>query len=128
MATTKIDTTFSIDIQGELTGDFYRGVFKIRTRLSHRDALRRDQIRRELLGSSPEAASPRAVSIADVMSELAVRVIEAPSFWTSNGDGLDLPDDAPVAEVYKKTLEAVETAKNAIVKAGDEALKALKEG
>lgn len=126
MATTKFESSFTIDVIGETTGDPYRGVFKVRLRLSHRDTLRKDQIRRDLLGTSPEAASNQAILLADVMSELVVRVIEAPSFWTSNGNGLDLPDEAPVAEVYKQTMAAANAATEAIKKAGEAALKDLK--
>jgi hypothetical protein len=97
---------FSIDVTGEITGKSWKGVFKTKLRLSHRDQLRMDEIRRDLLGAKPESASPRAQNAADIFSTIAAHLVEAPQWWAMNGDGLDLEDDNVVAEVYGRILEA----------------------
>lgn len=99
------EAKFSIDVTGEVTGKPWKGVFKSKIRLSHRDQLRQDEIRRDLLGKNPETASPRAQNAADVFSFVLIHLIEAPQWWAMNGNGLDLEDDNVVAEVYGKIVE-----------------------
>lgn len=105
MSTTN-EAKFSIDVTGEVTGKPWKGVFKTKLRLSHRDQLKQDEIRRDLLGKNPETASPRAANAADVFSFVAIHLIEAPQWWAMNGSGLDLEDDNVIAEVYGKIVEA----------------------
>lgn len=100
------EAKFSIDVTGEVSGQPWKGVFKAKLRLSHRDQLRMDEIRRDLLGKNPETASPRAQNSADVFSFVAIHLLEAPQWWKMNGEGLDLEDDNVVAEVYGKIVEA----------------------
>lgn len=122
----KYEAQFSVNSVGETTGDSYRGLFRVRCRLSHRDHLNRDRLRRDLIGTSPEAASDRARSIGEIFSQLSVRVIEAPSWWTNSENGLGLADDNVVAEIYQEALkaEADEVAK--VTKKGEEAKADLK--
>jgi hypothetical protein len=108
--------TFTISVDGEITGEKYRGEFKAKPRLTHREQLQRDRIRRELIGPDPSNAEVRALKQAEILSELAVRIVKAPSWWTESSGGLDLEDDAVLAEVYKQAMKAEE-----------ELLKALKE-
>lgn len=128
MATTKFIEPFSVDVVGDVTSDKFTGVFKCKTRLSHRDALRRDQVRRSLLGADPDSASPRAESVADCLSECSVRILEAPSWWTTAGEGMDLCDDNVLAEVYKAMMACANAANKKIVDAGTQAKKDLAEG
>lgn len=110
MAIINTEVSFSISCKGEVTGEDYKGSFKVKTRLSHRDQLSRDRIRRDLLGVDAANASTRAHTQAEVFSQLAVRVTSSPSWWTDNADGLDLADDAPVKEVYAAALKAEQDA------------------
>lgn len=114
--------TFSVSMDGDRTGTKWHGEFTVKTLLSHRDELRRDQIRRELLGGvNPEFASIRSLNQADVFSDLAVRIIKSPSWWNESSGGLDLSDDNVVATVYSKTMDAEKEVLNRIKKDGDEA-------
>ena len=92
--------TFNISVVGETTGEKWTGQFTTKVRLSHRDHLRLDSIRRELLGVNPESASPRARQSADIFASASVHITKAPSFWTSSGNGMDLADDNVLAEVW----------------------------
>jgi len=125
---TKYEASFSVNVTGETTGEVFPGVFKVKTRLSHRDALNRDQIRRSLLGPNPAGASPRAESIADIFSELGVRIVDAPSWWVNSDGGMELSDDAVVAEVYKQAMAAAQVANDELKAKGEAAKKDLASG
>lgn len=121
----KYENQFSVNVTGDTTGENYRGLFRVRSRLSHRDHLNRDRIRREMLGPAPEAASDRARSIAEIFSQLSVRVIEAPSWWTNSEGGMGLADDNVVAEIYQEALKAETDEIAKVTKKGEEAKKDL---
>lgn len=104
MASDANDVPFSISIVGDTTDEKWVGDFRAKRTLSHRDQLRRDQIRRELLGSAAGASTDRALSIAMVLSELAVRVTKAPKWWTEKDNGLDLEDGNVIGEVYDQVM------------------------
>ena len=106
---------FSVNVVGEVTGETFKGVFKAVPRLSHRDNLRRDQLRRDLLGAKPEDASADATNVSAVFSKIWVHVTEAPSWWKDSKNGLELLDETPVAAVYdnvsrieREAIEAIQ--------------------
>lgn len=104
MSTTNLEK-FSIDCIGETTEKAWKGVFSCKLRLSHKDYLKQDEIRRDLLGTKAESASPRAQNTAELFSFVLIHLLESPQWWTMNGNGLDLEDDNVVAEVYGKIVE-----------------------
>lgn len=121
---------FSVNVKGEVTGEDFKGVFKAVPRLSHRDNLRRDQLRRDLLGGKPEDASPDAMNVSLVFSKIWVHLVEAPSWWKDSGNGVNLLDESPVAAVYdnvarieREALEAVQKKSEAVAKEAQEELK-----
>lgn len=94
-------------IEGEITGTLWTGEFRVKTYLNYADQLRRDQVRRELLGREDgNSASPRASSAALVFSELFVRIVNAPSWWNEHENGTLLADDSVVRFIYNKALKA----------------------
>lgn len=115
-----------VDCVGEVSGERYRGVFKIKPRLSHRDSLLRDQFRRELLGKDGDAADPSAVNVAEVFSKVWAHTIEAPLFWREANRGLDLLDESPVVAVYQAIIQKEREFVENIKKQGEEAVKDLK--
>lgn len=119
---------FSINVTGEVSGEKYPGVFKTKLRLSHRDQLRMDEIRRELLGKSPEHASPRAQNQADIISTIIVHLLDAPLWWKSSGDGLSLEDDNILGEIYGKIMEVKAEAQNKLKKEAETAKVDLAKG
>jgi hypothetical protein len=108
MPTLKYENEFTVRDVGETTGTSYAGKFKVKTRLSHRDRLNIDNLRRQLLGPVPEGNMPseRAINTAEIFSQLGFRIIEAPSWWTSADNGLGLDDDNIVGKVYNAALKA----------------------
>lgn len=124
MASDVNDVPFSISLIGETSDEKWVGDFRAKRTLSHRDQLRRDQIRRELLGASGGPPTERAMSIAMVLSEVAVRITKAPKWWAEKAEGLDLVDDNVVAEVYDHVMrverEAVEEKKAKAAQVQDE--------
>jgi len=99
--------SISVDVVGDVSEVRYVGVFKIKTRLSHRDSLRKDQIRRELIGTHSESVSNQAFSIAEAFSIISAHVVDAPQWWIAAGNGMDLEDN----NVVEKVLKEIEGAK-----------------
>lgn len=98
----------NIRVKGDVTEEMYEGLFRVKTRLSHSEHLQQDRIRRELLGDAGAAPSFRASQTAAMLSALAVRVIDAPSWWKNSGEGgvagLGLSDDNVISEVYDAAM------------------------
>ena len=91
---------FDINLVGDVTGEKWLGKFKCKLRLSHRDTLSKDNLRRQLLGENPALATERASSLAFIASELSVRLTDAPPWWRGSDNGLELEDDNIMAEIY----------------------------
>lgn len=116
----------AINVVGDVTGEKYRGVFKIKPRLSHRDTLMRDQFRRDLLGKDADMADPNAVNVAEVFSKIWAHTVESPMYWRESNRGLDLLDESPVVEIYKAIVAKEKEFIDALKKAGEEAAKEIK--
>lgn len=125
MATTKYERSFVIRVVGEVTGETFVGSFTVKTRLSHRDHLNRDSLRRQLLGDKPEFASERAATSAEIFSQCSTRILEAPSWWTGSDGGMTLTDDSVVIEVYQEALKCEAEALAEVQKKAEEAKKDL---
>lgn len=118
---------FSISVVGEVTGESYKGVFKAKPFLSHRDTMTQDQMRRDLLGTKPESAGTSAISSALVFSKIWIHLTGAvPNFWKDASNGLDLLDEAPVVAVYDNIVRIEKEAVQALKKEGEEAAADLK--
>lgn len=115
---------FYINVEGEVTGEKFPGDFEVKKRLTHADNLRKDQVRRQLLGGQSGEPSARAASIALILSELAVRIVSAPKWWTESEGGLKLEDDDVIGKVYDEAMrierEAAEARKKRAEKAVEE--------
>lgn len=116
----------AVNCEGEVTGEKYKGVFKIKPRLTHRDTLLRDQFRRELLGGDGDASDPNARNIAEVFSKIWAHTVDAPIYWKDSNRGLDLLDEAPVVEIYQAIVKREKEFVDALKKSGEEAAKELK--
>lgn len=82
-------------------GEVLRGKFKVKLRLSHKDRLQMDEIRRNLLGIKSSEASPEANGLASALAKIQVHLIDAPSWWKDGGNGLEFEDDEVVLEVLE---------------------------
>lgn len=119
------EATFSINVTAA-SGENYAGTFKVRKRLSHMQTLRRDELRRELLGTKPEAAPPILQQNAYILSTCAAYVVDGPSWWTSNSNGLDLLDEEPVAAVFAEIGKIIEEVNKELEGKAQKAAEALK--
>jgi len=70
--------TFTVDVVGEISEKQFTGKFTVKKRLSFRDQLARDNIRRSFLGPTPGPAYARAVDLSEMFSETSVRIVDAP--------------------------------------------------
>lgn len=126
MSTLDMEREFVVSVKGETTGQDYKGKFKAKRFLSHKDRLNQDRMRRELLGGTlVDQASELAASTAEVIAQCRVRLLDAPMWWKSSDSGLDLIDQSPVVEVYNKVIEIEKEAIAALQKEGEEAKEAL---
>ena len=116
---------FTIDVKGSVTGEHYKGLFKIKPLLSHKDKLRRDEIRRSLLGERAVDASENAQTMASIFSKIYIHLIDAPSWWTNADNGSDLLDEEPVQQVLTEVLRIENEQIDSVKKAGEEAKKEL---
>lgn len=99
-------STFVISVDGETSKEKWVGKFIVKTQLSPREILRKDQIRRDLIGQEKDCqASLEAKSIATVFSTLWVHLMEAPNWWKDQGNGIDMVDENVATEVYLKLAE-----------------------
>lgn len=117
---------FSINVVGDTSGELFRGDFEAKPRLSHRDELFRDRIRRQHLGQDPQFASPRAINQAAVFANLDVRLTKWPKWWSEVGNGLDLADDNVLAAVMDECLRIEKEAQEKTRKRALDAQAALK--
>jgi hypothetical protein len=117
--------SFMVNIVGEDTGRSYAGKFVVKTRITRRDNFIADERRRFLLGSNPQAASPAVQGEAFIFGQLAVRIMEAPKFWTDSDNGLDLEDANVIGEIFKLAMDKEEEFQKAIKEKAEEATKAL---
>lgn len=118
---------FSINITGTDSEKNFGGKFKVRVSvLPHGMRMEQDRLRREFLGTaSPESASAYARNAASIFSELSMRVVEAPSWWADNGNGLGLEDDNVVAEVWGQTCKLRDACAESVQKRAEAARKDL---
>lgn len=77
------------------------------------------------MGGAPEGASERARSIAEIFSQLTVRITDAPSWWRNSDNGMDLSDDKVVAEIYEAAIKAEQDEIARVQKTGEDAKKDL---
>lgn len=123
------ETTYAMSVEGSVTGEQYRGAFKFKIRLSHRDTLRQDALRRDLLGPNPEGQLPSqaADSTSRVFSKIWIHLLDAPDWWKAKGNGLDLDDEEPVMDLLNQIQTKEKEANLALQKKAEEAKKALAE-
>jgi hypothetical protein len=119
------DQAFSISVVGNFTGETFKGNFRAKKRLSHLDRLRKDQYRRELLGgTAPDQAGQVALDIATIVSELRVRLVDAPKWWLESEGGLQLEDINTLMLVFegatKIETDAAEALKKSAAVVADE--------
>jgi len=106
MARNETEFSVNIPVPGE---EPFRGKFRVKVRLSYRDILAMDGLRRQLLGPlNGGEADGVAQLIASAVAKIRTHATETPSWWTDNGAGLDFEDINVVLSVLEE-LKKVET-------------------
>lgn len=107
--------TFTIDVEGEVTGIRYQGNFECicilsqaaKTAASVMEARMRDNLTQ---------IDDSALLFCRAISQLEFRVIGAPAWWKENDKGRLLPDITPVLRAFNEALKAEENWRQAILK------------
>jgi hypothetical protein len=118
------EKSFTINVVAA-SGERWAGEFKIKTRLSHKDTLRQDEFRRQLLGGNAANASANALATAELFSTIWTHTLSAPKWWSSMADGLDLLDEEPVLEVFNQIVAARKAEQEELTKKAEAAKEAL---
>lgn len=121
-------SSFVLDIVGDNTGEKFTGNFEFKQRLSWRDRIQKDTMRRSIIGDKPEGASQDVVMRAEMLAQLSVSVVDAPKFWKESNGGLDLYDDNIAIKLYEAVMEMLEKTSLDISAKGEEAKAELKKG
>ena len=117
---------FQVSVKGDYSNELYSGTFTMKTRLSYRETLKQDQIRRDLLGpDAANTASEDAKGIAQVLSFLGVYITQSPRWWTDCSNGLDSLENNLVSEVYSAAIKALSESIDEKNKRAEEAKAAL---
>jgi hypothetical protein len=108
-----------IPVEGE---EPLRGKFTVKVKLSVREMLEMDQVRRGLLG--PQAGEPDALAayMASNLARIRTHATETPSWWKEAGNGLEF-DDINVIMAVSQELDKVEKSHLADLKARAEKAK-----
>ncbi len=127
--------SFSISVVGEVTGETWKGNFAAKKRLSLMDRLRGDQFRRDYLGANVQVdangnflnVNQIAVTIANALSDLRVRLTEMPKWWIEANYGADLEDWKVVLMVWESANKVEADAMAALTASGNTAAEKLAE-
>lgn len=118
--------SFVLDIIGDNTGEKFVGNFEAKLRLSHRDQLNKDQLRRQIIGDKPDQATKDSMMRAEILSHLSLSLLDTPKWWKDGAGGLDLYDDNVIFDLYDLVVKGQTKAIEEVLKKGEEAKEELK--
>jgi hypothetical protein len=103
-----------------------RGKFRVKVKLSYRDILNMDSIRRQLLGPNGGEADGMAALVASGLAKIRTHSLETPSWWKEAGDGLEFEDINVVLSVLTEINNIEKEHLAEVQKAADKAVEELK--
>jgi hypothetical protein len=104
-----------------------RGKFRVKVKLSYREILNMDSIRRQLIGPGGGEADGMATLVSSGLAKIRTHVIDAPSWWKDSNEGLDF-DDIKVVLTILDEINKVERDHLAdLAKRAEKATEELKE-
>jgi hypothetical protein len=115
--------TVTIPVEGE---EPLRGKFKINVKLSYREMLNMDAMRRQLLGPLSGEADGMAALIATAVSKIRTHAIDTPSWWKEAGNGIEFDDMNVVLTVLEEVQKVEKSHLEELQKAAEKATEALK--
>lgn len=103
------EAKFNINVLGKFTKQSYIGKFKVKCLLSPLEEIEADKAYRDLLGNNYHLSDEIIKQKAFALSQLKVRLLEAPPFWENEviGGG-HVPDTNVILEILDKAIEAQE--------------------
>ena len=113
--------SFDVKCKGDETEKDYEGLFKVKTKLSIKERLKEDEVRRSLLGVDSQNAGNEAVLIASAVAYLAVRLVETPDWWKASEGGLKLEDSNVLATVNNTAMAEIAKEYQKLSKKAEEA-------
>lgn len=123
MRRNEAEFTVNIPMPGE---EPLRGKFKVKVKLSYRDILNMDAIRRQLLGPQGGDADGMAALISQGVAKIRVHALETPSWWRDADNGLDFEDINVVLTVLTELNKVEKDYLDDIQKAAGKAAEDLK--
>lgn len=118
--------SFPIDVIGQSSKQPFKGVFSVKTKVSFRDSLREDEVRRNILGTNPQGANQYVSDIATILAYLSVRIQESPAWWKDSNNGVDLEDDNVLMAINDGAVDAIDKEFKKLSDKGNEAKEELK--
>lgn len=103
----KNQKSFQLDYTGEITGKRYEGTFTVKCVLNMAEK-RKLEIERSGLSADLTNPTGNLNAIALVVSNLRVRVTDAPDWFKQSIMSLDILDEDVLFEVYSKALDKSE--------------------
>jgi len=126
MAIDDNSASFTVRIEGEVSFETWSGTFRAKTRLAHKDFLLKDRFRRELLGSTGGASTDRALTTAEIISDLHIRIVDSPKWWVESEGGLNLVDDRVLVKIHELAVQVEKDALEEKKKKAEEAKKEMR--
>ncbi len=126
MAAAEDDLPFTINIVGEHTQQTWKGEFRARRFLTHRQRLAKDKLYREFMGNNPENAEFVSHQTSLILAECAVGLSKVAQFWSESNGGQDLVDENIIVKVWEEMRKIQGDAVKHLEKKGDEAKEELK--
>jgi hypothetical protein len=123
----KTEASFQASIIGDTSNSPYVGSFTVRTVLTRRDQFLADQIRREVVGPQQGTVLPSLVDESFMYSQVRVRVVKAPDWYTNSYYGLDLVDSNVMPYLFKECTRVAAEAEEERQKEVEAAKKSLLE-
>lgn len=84
-------------------GEQWKGTFTYKIKMSGGELMRASQLRRQYLGVNSQAATQAELGIAQIYSQLDVRIVKSPSWWKEAG-GQNIPYDVAV-EAFTQAMK-----------------------
>lgn len=103
-----------------------RGKFRVKLKLSYREILGMDALRRQLLGPGGNEADGMATVIASGIAKIRTHALETPSWWKDAEEGLGFDDINVVLTVLQELNKVEQAALDELKKAAEGATQDLK--
>lgn len=101
------EAEFTVSIPQQAGEEPLRGKFRVKVKLSYRDILNMDAMRRQLLGPGGGEADGFAALIASNVAKIRIHSLETPSWWREAEEGLGF-DDIGVIVAIANELNKIE--------------------